>query len=96
MYIFLTLILMQPHTSVNRNDCNSTLFGTKIYCRSRGIRTPKPHTVNFSTFREIIQDYEIASNRSIELCVNDIETKETHVLNTFTYRTYKKKNEKEN
>ena len=69
--------------------------GTKIYSRSRGIKTPKPRELNYKAFKTIFQDYECVYNKNVNLCVNDKETQQTRILNTFTYRTYKKLKKKE-
>ena len=90
MYILHISTQMQQHISVNRTDCNFTLYGTKIYSRSRGIKTPKLHELDYTSFEQIVQDYDVEYEKNVDLCVADNISGETKTLNSFTYRTYKK------
>ena len=69
--------------------------GTKIYSRSRGIESPKQRELHYNAFQQVIQDYNIEYEKNVDLCVNDTETKQTKVINNFTYRTYKKNSKME-
>lgn len=84
MCIYHNSILWQLHILQNRVDYISTLFGTKLYSRSRGIVSPKPRELHYNTFQEIVKDYNVDYEKNINLCVAD------KTINSFTYRKYKK------
>jgi hypothetical protein len=69
--------------------------GTKIYSRSRGIISPKPRELHYTAFEQVVQGYNVDYEKNVELCVTDTETKQTKIINNFTYRTYKKNSKKE-